>query len=304
MSRWFRHYAGMMRDDKLVRVAVKSKQPVERVVWVYGAILESASEINDAGRYEFDAGEAAYFLRCDEHELVCIVECLNDLGRLSGGMVVRWDDRQFNSDSAKERQRRYRERRKAGSHVQERDNDVGETSPNVSRDVTQPSRYGQVTAQETDTETKKEDANASKTRASKSDFETWYWHYPHKVQRGAAEKAFFKARHFASIEELIAGVQRYIASKPIDRQWQNPATWLNGKGWLDAPAPAPRPHSTASPPPGKRMNAVEANLARRIRRNEPEGGRRDNGDAELLPPDRPGLPDFVRDAGKSLTWDG
>jgi uncharacterized protein YdaU (DUF1376 family) len=95
---------------------------------------------------------------------------------------------------------------------------------------------------------KKEDANASKTRASKPDFETWYWHYPHKVQRGAAEKAFEKARQTASLEELIAGVQRYIASKPIDRQWQNPATWLNGKGWLDAPAPAPRPHSTASPP--------------------------------------------------------
>jgi hypothetical protein len=73
-------------------------------------------------------------------------------------------------------------------------------------------------------------------------------------------------------------------------------------GWLENRTT--RPHSTASPPPGKRMNAVEANLARRIRKNEPEGGRRDNGDAELLPPDRPGLPDFVRDAGKSLTWDG
>ena len=27
MSRWFRHFdAGMMRDDKLVRVAIRSKQ--------------------------------------------------------------------------------------------------------------------------------------------------------------------------------------------------------------------------------------------------------------------------------------
>ncbi len=62
MSRWFRHYAGLARDDKLVRVALKSKQPVERVMWVWVAILESASEINDGGRYDFDADEAAYFL--------------------------------------------------------------------------------------------------------------------------------------------------------------------------------------------------------------------------------------------------
>ena len=31
MSRWFRHYAGMMRDDKPVRIAIKTKQPIERI---------------------------------------------------------------------------------------------------------------------------------------------------------------------------------------------------------------------------------------------------------------------------------
>jgi hypothetical protein len=66
MSRWFRHYAGMMRDDKLVRVAIRSKQTIERVVWVYGAILESAAELDDEGRYDLAADEAAYFLRADE----------------------------------------------------------------------------------------------------------------------------------------------------------------------------------------------------------------------------------------------
>ena len=49
MSRWFRHYAGMMRDDKLVRIAIKTKQPIERVLWIWGAILESAAEIDDNG---------------------------------------------------------------------------------------------------------------------------------------------------------------------------------------------------------------------------------------------------------------
>lgn len=148
MSRWFRHYAGMMRDEKLVRVAVKSKQPVERVVWVWGALLESAAEINDGGRYEFDPGEAAYFLRCDEPDLAGILACLEDSGRIGGGVVVRWGDRQYSSDAAAERQRRYRQR-KAGSDVSDHN---GDRDSDAESDVTRPSRDGAVTAQETETE--------------------------------------------------------------------------------------------------------------------------------------------------------
>ena len=88
MSRWFRHYAGMSRDDKLVRAAVKARQPVERAVWVYGAILESAAEINDAGRYDFDVDEAAYFLRCEPDDLSSIVLQLVAVGYLSKDRVT------------------------------------------------------------------------------------------------------------------------------------------------------------------------------------------------------------------------
>ena len=88
MSRWFRHYAGMMRDEKLVRAAVKSKQPVERVVWVWGAILESAAEINDGGRFEFDAGEAGSFLGCDPADLLAIQDALATVHRVCGSRVV------------------------------------------------------------------------------------------------------------------------------------------------------------------------------------------------------------------------
>lgn len=99
------------------------------------------------------------------------------------------------------------------------------------------------------------------SRAKADEFEAWYRHYPHKVQRGAAERAFSKARSLASLDDLIAGVHRYVASKPPDRQWQNPATWLNGKGWMDAPA-AVTPRANGPPPePSKPRNAGE--LARR-----------------------------------------
>lgn len=147
MSRWFRHYAGMMRDEKLVRVAIQSKQPVERVVWVWGAILESACEVDDGGRFDFDAGEAAYFLRVDESDIGDILSSLDAVGRISGGIVVKWGDRQFESDKSKDRQKRYRERLKS------------------SRDGEVTSRDGDVTVQYTDTDTDTDTEDTSSLRS-------------------------------------------------------------------------------------------------------------------------------------------
>lgn len=69
-----------------------------------------------------------------------------------------------------------------------------------------------------------------------SEFEGWYAKYPHKVGRGAAERAWNGARAQASLAELSEGLARYIATKRPDVPWCNPATWLNAKRWLDAPA--------------------------------------------------------------------
>ncbi len=148
MSRWFRHYAGMCRDDKLVRVAIRSKQPIERVIWVWAAILESACEVNDNGRYDFDAGEASYFLRADEDDVRSVVDALESLGRLCQGAVVHWCDRQFSSDKSAERQRNYRERKKA-SHEHNGDGEVTSQS--------QPSDAPE-TETETETETERLEA--------------------------------------------------------------------------------------------------------------------------------------------------
>jgi hypothetical protein len=164
MSRWFRHYAGMMRDDKLVRVAIKSKQPIERVVWLWGAILESAAEIDDGGRFDLDAAEAAYFLRADEVHVAAILDSLIEGGRISEGHVVKWGDRQFQSDRSAERQRRHREKQKStndGDHnpkapLGDDADNVTVTSP--SDGVTAVSRHGDAPETETeleaDTETK------------------------------------------------------------------------------------------------------------------------------------------------------
>jgi len=39
-----------------------------------------------------------------------------------------------------------------------------------------------------------------------------------------------------SIDSLMAGLDRYKHTKPPDREWCNPATWLNQGRWNDAPA--------------------------------------------------------------------
>jgi hypothetical protein len=148
VSRWFRHYAGMMRDEKLVGVALRCKQPVERVIWVWGAILESAAEINDAGRYNLDAAEVAYFLRTDESDVVSIQAGLEGAGRVRESRVVKWGDRQFQSDRSAARQKDYREREKA-----KRDGGSDTSKNGGDGNVTAASRHGDAPETETETET-------------------------------------------------------------------------------------------------------------------------------------------------------
>lgn len=72
-----------------------------------------------------------------------------------------------------------------------------------------------------------------------AEFTVWYGRYPNKVGRAAARKAFAKARKLAEPQDLLDGLDRYIRSKPPDRQWCNPATWLNEERWKDQPAAPP-----------------------------------------------------------------
>jgi uncharacterized protein YdaU (DUF1376 family) len=68
------------------------------------------------------------------------------------------------------------------------------------------------------------------------EFDEFWKAYPHKIGKGAAEKAFPKARKEAEQTKIMAGLQAYIESKPPDRPWCNPATWLNQSRWEDQPA--------------------------------------------------------------------
>lgn len=110
-----------------------------------------------------------------------------------------------------------------------------------------------------------------------AEFRGWYADYPHKVGKGQAEKAYRTARRKVTADELRDGLRRYIRTKPPDRQWCNPATWLNGERWADAPADTATTngvrHDHASGKVGRKSAAIDAILG---------AGREDPGERELF----------------------
>ncbi len=120
MSRWFRHYAGMMRDPKFAMVSIRTKQPVERVLFVWCCALESAAEINDCGRFDVSTEEIAYFLHCKPQQIQTVKSELETIGLFSDGIISKWSSRQFESDTSASRMRKLRAKNGHG--------DVTETS--------------------------------------------------------------------------------------------------------------------------------------------------------------------------------
>jgi hypothetical protein len=122
-----------------------------------------------------------------------------------------------------------------------KDNETGSTADGTADPTAGPSNRKPKTKVE-----EKEDTNVSsknvvvaqKTHAA--DFVGWYLRYPHKIGRKAAEKAYAAAIRKSTPEELLDGLDRYIAGKPPDRPWCNPATWLNQERWLDQPDETPK----------------------------------------------------------------
>ena len=107
--RWYRAYVGMMRDPKLVGVAARSHQTIERVAFVWGCILEDAAEREARGVFHLDVDSLGYLLRCDSDEIDRILSEMTGVGMIGDGKVTRWSVRQYASDSSTERVRKHRQ---------------------------------------------------------------------------------------------------------------------------------------------------------------------------------------------------
>ena len=75
---------------------------------------------------------------------------------------------------------------------------------------------------------------------SENEFESFWSHYPKKVDKGAAVRAFRKALKTYPATQIIEGAKRYAEDPNLpEKQFiKNPATWLNAESWNNGPLPA------------------------------------------------------------------
>lgn len=86
-----------------------------------------------------------------------------------------------------------------------------------------------------------EKTTTSSTPAASKEFDDWYTHYPRKVGKQAAAKAYTKARKTQSAAQLLVAVRRFATDpnlNPDHKYIPHPATWLNEGRWDDDPMPA------------------------------------------------------------------
>ena len=94
--------------------------------------------------------------------------------------------------------------------------------------------------------------NTPSSTAVDDEFETWWKHYPRKVDKGHAKTAYKAARKKTDAETLDTAVQAYAesvaGSQP--RFIAHAATWLRGERWADEPPQEPfDPYDVSQPIP-------------------------------------------------------
>ncbi len=100
---------------------------------------------------------------------------------------------------------------------------------------------------------------------AEAEFEREFWPcYPHKTGKPVALRAYIKARKQHSKEDIMRGLGRYLGSKPADRPWLNPSTFLNQARYLDQPA-------SLGPKPGN-TSELRNDLRNRIGQGSPDTG--------------------------------
>lgn len=233
-NEWFRWWHGTVNDPKFMWVSRRVTQCHGNVVTVWAALLEHASLARDRGSIDgFDASAFDCLLGTDDGVVQQIIDAFVLKGMVENGVLVNWERRQPKREdqgnpgtgamSAADRKRRQRERDK------EREFERHETSRSVTPDKDT----------DTDTEGKPSDANNA-SAASPAGFAEFWSAYPRKVGKGAAEKAFRKAKIGKT---LLPNVLKAIERARATEQWRkdggqfipHPATWLNQVRWEDDP---------------------------------------------------------------------
>lgn len=90
-------------------------------------------------------------------------------------------------------------------------------------------------------------SDEASTRAG-SDFDQFWAAYPAKVGKKAALRAWQKAKDRPPLPEVLLALDRYRRTKPADRDWCHPSTWLNEGRWEDGEIAPTGGNPNAVPP--------------------------------------------------------
>lgn len=97
-------------------------------------------------------------------------------------------------------------------------------------------------------EERKEETREAALSVEPGAFDEFWSEWPNKVGKPAAEKSFRSAiKRGAKPLDIQEGLRAYVRSKPPDRPWLNPATFLNQNRWEDRPAQVGAANAKASP---------------------------------------------------------
>jgi len=112
MTRWYRAYSGTVSDPKVAEVALIAECPRSVAISAWHAILESAADTQDGGRFETSSRRIAATLCEPIAAIDRVLAALEEVGLISDGIVVAWQRRQYESDTSTERSRKHRERKR------------------------------------------------------------------------------------------------------------------------------------------------------------------------------------------------
>jgi hypothetical protein len=115
MTRWYRAYAGTIKDDKLAEAAVVAGCSRSVVIATWHAILESAAETAGGGRFDTTSRRVAAALGEPANVIEAVFSAMQEIGLVSGSEIPAWKRRQYESDNSTERSRRHREAARNGN---------------------------------------------------------------------------------------------------------------------------------------------------------------------------------------------
>ena len=216
MSRWFRFYDDAINDPKILRLSDANFR-----AWV--TLLCLASK-NDGVLPS--TNDIALVLRMKPNKVAEWLAMLTAAGLVDNDKGSfcphNWNARQFKSDVSTERVKRFRNGQRNVSST------VSETAPETEQ------------KQSTETEQKESSRAVAPSDDWPKDFGDQFWQaYPRKTEKLAAMKKLASVRKsgVVTFADLMAGVQRYAASKPDPQYTKHPTTWLNAGCWADETQP-------------------------------------------------------------------